>query len=1089
MEWKKFISKSPFSKRLMHYKAMKPIYSTRWRDALSLLLLTLLFGCQQAEVGNGFFPSFKGGQLQLNLQTEELVPNYPVTRASVAATTEEHTVNTLRLFFFQAANTGEPNLFVKALTVKKENITQQTDGKLQVTISLPKELDKSMPFDILVAANPQNDLYQLPEASISKQYTEEAFIREYPYTVKGVSDETSSELDYTSRPIGLSNLPMGTIIHKETAQKEIAGSLTRIVSRIDVHNTAPDYMLNSASIWNAATASTLWKSSDYGQSVQHTARFYGVEIGDGIEDIEHSLYTLNNFVSEPTTTDAVTTCLIIGMKKYPTTFSTATSEGGTAGKVYYYRVNVANEGLQYLKRNNIYRLNILRVKAEGADSEQDAMTSQHDPLLEIDNNLWDGEDLGFMQSDEQGNVLAVAKTLVTVPSSGGSERIEVIAIGTDTQLQPSFVEPVALPDGITARLEASGSSKNLYYLTVAAEHSNKERSGSFRIKFADIEAGITVKQENRNQRILELIPSTTQTLEAKAKDECPEIVVNSSGEWEAEIMGNAFSFDKEKSVTTLTGDNGSKLHFYTTGWNKGKEPLTSVVSFRLVDEPEKSVSIPLIQRRVGDIALTSSKVSGTISEIAFAPDGTIQLPDRFDGTITVQTDEGSSYPEWYIASSNQYFDITQSGSSHGKNKETFTVKAKGDNQTQGNYEEKIRVQLYNYDFKADPNYTDGYKEITVKQLPYVLSIYPTFVYALLSDAGSSPEITVTANGTWKVDIDKATSFAEVVYSKDGKSFHIQFKENTTAQMREVKVKVYIEKAPKIYKEITIQQLPKRREFRFVQTNSSINALGTGNNDCNIIWSYLSNQNYFGTKGTVQTAKNLTVQNINAASSDNYSFNTQDGILWGNKMYAWNEAKNVERFITLNTQNFIVIPLANSDTYSDVAVASLNQICRINKTDDNENPYGARDNSSNRGSVNNETVTLTLAKTYCDTNRKVTRLWNYLLNSGPFTPEGGIKIGDVSYKTSNSLYASKGLHGKWPDEFIPLILYNYNGTSCCALGIDIQHRLLIMNGQFFNSRYNNFTANSASGCFLRNLLAFMVNSTTYGTAFTDQFLNE
>ncbi|MCC8143728.1 MAG: hypothetical protein LUD02_08340 [Tannerellaceae bacterium] len=195
----------------------------------------------------------------------------------------------------------------------------------------------------------------------------------------------------------------------------VEADLIRIVSRFDVSNVADGYELYSASIWNAYPVANIWDGNFVEFTEDRTERYYGVNANNN--EIVGSLYAFENFVSNPSQKDKVTTCLIIGLTNKAT------------GKIEYFRANINGAGDigHQLNRNHAYRMVIKSVNSTGDENERGAYENG-ELLLDINFNDWILDEGGIIQI-EGDNVLAIPTSEIKLFGQGDVREYYVYTIG------------------------------------------------------------------------------------------------------------------------------------------------------------------------------------------------------------------------------------------------------------------------------------------------------------------------------------------------------------------------------------------------------------------------------------------------------------------------------------------------------------------------------------------------------------------------------------------------------------------------------------------------------------------------------------
>ncbi|MCC8036395.1 MAG: hypothetical protein LIO77_10835, partial [Rikenellaceae bacterium] len=244
---------------------------------------------------------------------------------------------------------------------------------------------------------------------------------------------TSQDMDYAIEELmGMSEtaiqspLLMSGQADKPADTNEISVELARRVARIDLINSASNFTLVSAQVWNARTYAYLMEEGGIpdGTTANSFSNYTDNTAAPTDGKIQGKLYAFPN-TSIPTTGDINTTCLIIG--------GVYTGSGGT-GSVTYYRVNVcANLAMyQELKGNSIYTIDITNVTSDGEGSPGDAHNKDNLNITYSLNN-WDDSYSVLYVYDVYGNALGVSQRFINFSYRGPQEAtINVFRLYSDS---------------------------------------------------------------------------------------------------------------------------------------------------------------------------------------------------------------------------------------------------------------------------------------------------------------------------------------------------------------------------------------------------------------------------------------------------------------------------------------------------------------------------------------------------------------------------------------------------------------------------------------------------------------------------------
>jgi hypothetical protein len=1051
------------------------------------MMATVLFltNCQAPIDHQDISSQASKNSLTISFSTEPMTTSSVKTRTVFPATDEEKNISTMRLFFFEYSKSGNGK-FVESYTVDPSLLGIST-GEINIDFSSTSKLTKSAPYVVLTVANAPQALYNSSDNDFAG-WTEEEFSLKHLYQVTPQNDGDSPL--YTALPIESNNLVMSNRTIKEADQNKLDFQVSRLVGRIDINNLDKKYALMSASIWNAATSTPVWETLNQG-AVAHSERFYGVMTDTA--SVRGKLYTLSNYVQKADNKDKVTTCVVVGLSPYKTD-ATGAYEVDAAGyripdakDIRYYRINITNdEGMQYLKRNKIYNVNIMGVLTKGNNNEKDAMIQATLGLL-IDTNYWSMDESGSAVSDNMGNVLGVGYSKVAFTPQGGSRLVHVFTIG---QGEPR-IKSQHLPAGIKANLVLDAGSANSHLLEITAEQADDERSGAIDLEFGKLTATVIVVQSGKFQPYIKITPDNQQIFASQANIEGAAITISSSGDWEATIIGEGFTFDhnQQSDQKHTTGKDGDQIHVHTYTANNDASVRRAYVSFSPKNDPTTVATLQLIQQGVGGITLTPD-----VKAITFDANGL--LSPGTTNTFAVSIANGN----WEIVTSGSHPNLFQIDKTTGSNGEQFTVTA-SNNPEDGEISFNLRVQQ-----AGNPSVG---RDLRVIQESHTLSFSSARIPDVSHAGGSSEKIMVSSTANWVASIENAQGapFAKLSNNsgKSGETFHVIFDPNTSTGQPQVTVKVNVS-GTKVEKTITIKQeiLPLRTITILGQggkTGSSTggNELHGGGHswwhDSEAVYKFLINPSFFGPKGTVKTKSAITVHYANDYESIK-EFTSTDAIYWANRLSKdaeiwpgalWKKGQNFPLasnpdFPSLD-RRFLIVPMAvNSDGNKVENMLNNAQAGYFEFAQESLSDYMPHK--------------LTLAKEYSETNKTGQKLWDYLLKDGPFTAgrAAPLSVQTIEYRPPwGAHHGARGI-SEWPQTFVPLILnnsYKNDAKTYCALGIDPTTNIMVLNAQLFNRDYassggSKFTENDDEGLFLLNLLAYIVNAAQYGDAFTKQF---
>lgn len=350
--------------------------------------------------------------LKLNYQIDEKVEGQTY---AVDAEAHECRMNEVYTLFFRASDHATaPNKYVGYTRTKISS--SANSGTAQ--ISLPPNEDINDKWQLLFLANFDDNAFLDGEANTND-------LLKNKLTGKTFDEAQSYLMAYLERTTGLfSPLPMSASIIKEASTNIANITLKRRVARIDANNSAGNFVLETAQVWNARTKGYLFDKAGNHVNGDSDGDFanYNEQIANASGGIlKAKLYAFPNFVATPTLQDHQTTCLIIGGKYNGSTVTT------------YYRLNVcAPGGQQTLKANSAYTLSITKVTGAGEEKPGDAY-DRSELQMEYNLNEWDNSFLGTYVFDADGNGLAVSQRNVVFSNQGNQTvQLEVFTLNSPT---------------------------------------------------------------------------------------------------------------------------------------------------------------------------------------------------------------------------------------------------------------------------------------------------------------------------------------------------------------------------------------------------------------------------------------------------------------------------------------------------------------------------------------------------------------------------------------------------------------------------------------------------------------------------------
>lgn len=375
-----------------------------------LVLLSGLLSCSNEKLN---IPEENGSNvLTLNYQVDGGVEGQ-----TYALTSEPHEcqVNEVYTLFFRASDHAtEPNKYAGY----SRTIVSSTASSGNARVSLPEGESVEDAWQLLFLANFDRNAFLDGEADVKSWLGNK---------VSGLTfDEAKKYLTACfGKTTGLAtSFPMASSMTKNASDYVTHITFRRRVARIDVSNSAGNFIFETAQVWNVRTRGYLFDEA--GISVNGSSEGDFVSYNDQNVTalsgaLQAKLYAFPNYVAIPTMQDHETTCLIIGGKYNGSSVTT------------YYRINVSapNRG-QLLKANSAYTINITNVTGEGETDPNDAYDRTQ---LKMDYlfNEWENTFLGTYEFDKDGNGLAVAQRNVIFSEKGGQViELEVYTIPSPT---------------------------------------------------------------------------------------------------------------------------------------------------------------------------------------------------------------------------------------------------------------------------------------------------------------------------------------------------------------------------------------------------------------------------------------------------------------------------------------------------------------------------------------------------------------------------------------------------------------------------------------------------------------------------------
>ncbi|MCD7976371.1 MAG: hypothetical protein LUG51_04155, partial [Tannerellaceae bacterium] len=911
------------------------------------------------------------------------------TYATIDAVGGEDEVHTLYVLFFEASNDGSGK-FLEAHDISPASGSVYKSGQtIHLELEAESNISKSESYNLLFLANA--DYYLEIHGGISKDWAAE-------FEGKTENEIKQKRVGITANPASpgsnyysyssyiQDNLMMSGAVTKAANEENVLTELTRIVSRFDVVNKAgAEYKLVSASIWNAFPVQTVWDINFSDFTLDRIQRLYGI-IAEG-DTINGGLYAYENFVTQPTQNDALTTCLILGIEY--------------KGQVSYYRVNACLDNQsQQLKRNNAYTFTIVKVLGLGDNSEEDAYRNE-DAYLNVQINEWDVDNQGNIIFDGE-NILAITSTNVTFDRTGGEVPVEIYTAG-EGELQLTQQD---LPAGFSVNLD-----KNV--LTVTATPSDVDKAGYAVLQFGKLKTTVRINQTGDIGEYLTLSHTSLPTYPSSPSTGEVVVTATSSGPWSAYIYNADGRFTFDNGGTTMTGDNMTTFSINTIAQNSDILTEYAFVLVTLDSDPDLSRVLIISQKGTGDIVLQEAH-----REVRFSANGDYMTAPE-DYTFHVSTQDNQPWDVALYGPHRDYFEYSINSDST-----EVSITAKGVNPDELDMTAQLRIFLKaNTGVNTNIDITQEHHSLTV--IPETFAIIPT-------DGGNSEGITATGTTTWTATLEaygneayfNNTPGLTVFHStKLTDVFNVTFAPlldagvtpqaivTVTLDGTDIERQVIVTQQSVALKKIVLQNSNTWYGYFMAPTGSYYRI-----NYVEQLYQSMTNPEWFGSNGTFVSGGVEFMEEVNlvpSAGVDIFVMNCFDGnINQGNQIRSWLDGN----------PNRLVLGLSDDRSNNFVNYLLMTG-------------YTAIGGTGNNVVKTDFPRTLNTGDQYtADTNK----LYEYLLRTGPFTA-GGPELSKSDIKLL-PYDASNGALTAWPSTMIPLML-DENNKSRLLLGVDPTLRII------------------------------------------------
>ena len=330
------------------------------KQFISIVTMASLFFCgctsepmEEVPPGEG-----EGNQLTLTYTIPDAVTGTRAGASYVEATGNESVVEGLHLLFFNPDAHGNGTFVASAeATLKDASLKQNT-----VTVTMPAEVQPDREYSVLVVANLAR---YLTDPINRNTYLDGFKTKTYGQAWEEIQVILPTSTGVYAFPDG--RLPMGGTTVKHAGSNALGVDLLRAAVRIDVQVKAEltGVTLNTVQLRNVATVVPFFRTQEEVSTSRAASTSLGVtgnKLTGGLYAVETSLDVSDSRVMLE---DA--TCLLLDIT------STGIHTGENAGKTWYrVNLNVNADHMQFLKRNNAYRVVVTGVSSPGATTPEGA---------------------------------------------------------------------------------------------------------------------------------------------------------------------------------------------------------------------------------------------------------------------------------------------------------------------------------------------------------------------------------------------------------------------------------------------------------------------------------------------------------------------------------------------------------------------------------------------------------------------------------------------------------------------------------------------------------------------------------------------
>jgi hypothetical protein len=632
------------------------------------------------------------------------------TRSTVEALPGERSVYTLHLLFFSTEDNEQYIDYVKL----GDGVTPMNmSAPIKIEYKPGSTLSHSTAYRILIVAN--------IESYVS---SESAWLTSFEGVSYNSAQVRALDLQYAADNGGIKRdrLLMSVAVDRDPTKDEIEATLTRAVTRFDVHLSTETHMgafsLANASVWNVPTTTSIWNSALNNYST-HIGRFSPDVPFNNPRGEEGMLYAVENTSVSILQNDTKTTAIIIGIIGFGNPDPT------------YYRVNVAGSPTsQSLLRNSAYNIEIRNVSGPGAATPEAAYESSAQ-LLDIKINNWTvGEHPGLIIVDGE-NIVALPTDHIFLRPEANNVTYNIFTHSPDPQVGLGLSR-VSLPEGINIVLIGNE-------LRITHTASLQDRTGEVELAFGNIRTVIKITQTGSDRDYLDLsraiqgengIPTFPAD---NAQQMAGNVIVTAAGSWTAQIHGDEFTFVSGLDVKTATGAPGGTFRVSTTGANSSPDIIYGFITVTLDRNPEIRRVLVVRQAGSGEIV-----VSPNLSVLNFNANMTPVEVNTFEA----YAGDGVAITAEVVGENASRFHVASEGMS-GQNY-VFTVTAVTENGT---------GSIHNATLRFSAAGMSATRTIPLRQTSYQITVTPP---------ATTPNIAITGGTTGMYRVTSATPWTASV---------------------------------------------------------------------------------------------------------------------------------------------------------------------------------------------------------------------------------------------------------------------------------------------------------------------------------------